>query len=80
MSAEPREAPRKQDLARPPFAAMMERRMRRLPNISRTKAGQAVETIFESSKQALGLNQRIELRPFGAFSVKPRKTGATQPA
>ncbi|MGB2621634.1 MAG: HU family DNA-binding protein [Candidatus Acidiferrum sp.] len=43
--------------------------------ISRTKAEQAVETIFESLKQALGRGQRIELRRFGVFSVKPRKTG-----
>jgi DNA-binding protein HU-beta len=45
------------------------------PNISRTKAEQAVETIFESLKQALGRSQRIELLRFGVFSVKPRKTG-----
>jgi DNA-binding protein HU-beta len=44
-------------------------------NISRTKAEQAVETIFESLKNALGRGQRIELRRFGVFSVKPRKTG-----
>src|SRR6201987_3526540 len=43
--------------------------------ISRTKAEQAVETVFESLKQALGRGQRIELRRFGVFSVKPRKTG-----
>ena len=45
------------------------------PNISRTKAEQAVETVFESLKSALGRGQRIELRRFGVFSVKPRKTG-----
>ena len=44
-------------------------------NISRTKAEQAVETVFESLKNALGRGQRIELRKFGVFSVKPRKTG-----
>jgi DNA-binding protein HU-beta len=43
--------------------------------ISRTKAEQAVETVFDSLKQALGRGQRIELRRFGVFSVKPRKTG-----
>jgi DNA-binding protein HU-beta len=42
-------------------------------NISRTKAEQAVETVF--LKTALGRGQRIELRRFGVFSVKPRKTG-----
>src|SRR5262250_2368917 len=45
------------------------------PNLSRTKAEQAVETVFESLKNALGRGQRIELRRFGVFSVKPRKTG-----
>src|SRR6202023_2523615 len=44
-------------------------------NIRRTKAEQAVETVFESLKTALGRGQRIELRKFGVFSVKPRKTG-----
>jgi DNA-binding protein HU-beta len=44
-------------------------------SISRTKAEQAVETVFESLKNALGRGQRIELRKFGVFSVKPRKTG-----
>lgn len=43
--------------------------------ISRTKAEQAVETVFEALKIALGRGQRIELRRFGVFSVKPRKTG-----
>ena len=43
--------------------------------ISRTKAEQAVETVFESLKQALGRGQRIEHRRIGVFSVKPRKTG-----
>jgi DNA-binding protein HU-beta len=44
-------------------------------NISRTKAEQAVETVFESLKKAMAAGQRIELRRFGVFSVKPRKTG-----
>jgi DNA-binding protein HU-beta len=43
--------------------------------ISRTKAEQAVETVFESLKNAMGRGQRIELRRFGVFSVRPRKTG-----
>ena len=42
-------------------------------NISRTKAEQAVETVFESLKTALGRGQRIELRRFGVFSVKPAR-------
>ncbi|HYB62541.1 MAG TPA: HU family DNA-binding protein [Methylomirabilota bacterium] len=43
--------------------------------VSRTKAEQAVETVFESLKQAMGRGDRIELRRFGVFSVRPRKTG-----
>jgi len=45
------------------------------PNIKRTKAEQAVETVFEAMKTALGTGRRIELRRFGVFNVKPRKTG-----
>ena len=44
-------------------------------NITRTKAEQAVETVFEAMKNALGRGERIELRRFGVFNVKPRKTG-----
>jgi DNA-binding protein HU-beta len=44
-------------------------------NITRTKAEQAVETVFEALKNALGRGERIELRRFGVFNVKPRKTG-----
>lgn len=43
--------------------------------VSKTKAEQAVDTIFASMKTALMNNDRIELRGFGVFSVKPRKTG-----
>jgi DNA-binding protein HU-beta len=43
--------------------------------ITRAKAEQAVETVFEAMKNALGRGDRIELRRFGVFSVKPRKTG-----
>ena len=43
--------------------------------VTRTKAEQAVETVFEALKNAMGRGQRIELRRFGVFSVKPRKTG-----
>lgn len=44
-------------------------------SVSRVKAEQAVETVFEALKNSLGRGQRIELRKFGVFSVKPRKTG-----
>ena len=43
--------------------------------VSRTKAEQAVETVFEAMKNALGKGERIELRRFGVFNVRPRKTG-----
>jgi len=41
----------------------------------RTKAEAAVDTIFEAMKQSLVEGDRIELRGFGVFTVKPRKTG-----
>ncbi len=43
--------------------------------ITKTKAEIAVETVFESMKKALGNGDRIELRGFGVFNVKNRKTG-----
>ena len=43
--------------------------------VPKLKAEQAVETVFEAMKKALAGGQRIELRRFGVFSVKPRKTG-----
>ena len=44
-------------------------------SVTRTKAEQAVETVFQALKDAMGRGQRIELRKFGVFTVKPRKTG-----
>lgn len=43
--------------------------------ITKTKAEMAVETVFEHMKKALERGDRIELRGFGVFNVKPRKTG-----
>ena len=43
--------------------------------ITKTKAEMAVETVFESMKRALSRSERIELRGFGIFNVRPRKTG-----
>ena len=43
--------------------------------ITKTKAEMAVETVFETMKKALEHGDRIELRGFGVFNVKPRKTG-----
>ena len=43
--------------------------------ISRTKAEMAVDSVFNTMKSALQRNNRIELRGFGVFTIKPRKTG-----
>jgi DNA-binding protein HU-beta len=43
--------------------------------ITKTKAELAVETVFESMKNSLAHGHRIELRGFGVFNVRPRKTG-----
>lgn len=43
--------------------------------ITKTKAEIAVETVFEAMKKALAKGDRIELRGFGVFNVRPRKTG-----
>ena len=43
--------------------------------ITKTRAEMAVETVFESLKKALATGDRIELRGFGVFNVKARKTG-----
>ena len=43
--------------------------------ITKTKAELAVETVFGSMKESLTKGERIELRGFGVFNVRPRKTG-----
>ncbi len=43
--------------------------------LPRTRAEQAVEEILKGMKKALTNGDRIELRGFGVFTVKPRKTG-----
>ncbi len=43
--------------------------------LPRIKAESAVDAIFEAMKHALAAEDRIELRRFGVFTVKPRKTG-----
>lgn len=43
--------------------------------LPRTRAEQAVEEVLKAMKKALTLGDRIELRGFGVFTVKPRKTG-----
>jgi DNA-binding protein HU-beta len=43
--------------------------------ITQTQAEMAVETVDESRKRARSQGDRIELRGFGVFNVRPRKTG-----
>ena len=43
--------------------------------LPRAKAETAVDTVFEGLKQSLTAGERIELRGFGVFSVRARKTG-----
>jgi DNA-binding protein HU-beta len=43
--------------------------------VPKMKAEQAVEALFHSMKDALTRGERIELRGFGVFIVKPRKRG-----
>ena len=43
--------------------------------LPRTKAEAAIDAILGAMKGALAGGDRIELRGFGVFTVKPRKTG-----
>ena len=43
--------------------------------ITKTRAEVAVDTVFNAMRKALAAGDRIELRGFGVFNVKPRKTG-----
>jgi len=43
--------------------------------VPKAKAEVAVEALFEAMKIALQRGERIELRGFGVFVVKPRKRG-----
>ncbi len=43
--------------------------------ITKSKAETAVEAVFDTMKKALAHGDRIELRGFGVFNVRPRKTG-----
>ncbi len=47
----------------------------KVADISKGRAEIAVETIFSTMKNALKNGERIELRGFGVFEVKSRKTG-----
>lgn len=43
--------------------------------LQRNRAEQAVDVVLAAMKQALARGERIELRGFGIFTVRPRKTG-----
>jgi len=43
--------------------------------LPRIKAEAAVDAILVSMKETLAAGERIELRGFGVFNIKPRKTG-----
>jgi DNA-binding protein HU-beta len=43
--------------------------------LSTTKAEIAVEAVLETMKRSMERGERIELRGFGVFSIRPRKTG-----
>ena len=43
--------------------------------LSKTRAEMAVEAVFETMKRAIERGDRIELRGFGVFNIRPRKTG-----
>ncbi len=43
--------------------------------ITKVKAEVAVDSVFSALKQAMKKGERIELRGFGVFVVKPRKSG-----
>ncbi|MBI1747168.1 MAG: integration host factor subunit beta [Acidobacteria bacterium] len=42
---------------------------------TKVKAEDSVECVLESLRQAMKRGERIELRGFGVFLVKPRKSG-----
>ncbi len=44
-------------------------------DLSKTKAQIAVEAVFETMKRSMERGERVELRGFGVFNIRPRKTG-----
>lgn len=43
--------------------------------VTKVKAETAVDAVFDALKMAMKEGERIELRGFGVFMVKPRKSG-----
>ena len=50
-------------------------RVAEVSDVPRVKAAIAVDTIFQTMKEALRAGKRIELRGFGVFQVRNRKKG-----
>lgn len=44
-------------------------------DITKVKAEEAVECVLQCLRQAIKRGERIELRGFGVFILRPRKTG-----
>ena len=47
----------------------------RLAEITKVKAEVAVDAVFDAMRTSMQKGERIELRGFGVFQVKPRKRG-----
>ena len=47
----------------------------RLAEITKVKAEVAVDAVFDAMRASMMKGERIELRGFGVFQVKPRKRG-----
>src|SRR4029078_5485455 len=47
----------------------------RVADITKVKAEVAVDAVFEAMRLSMQRGERIELRGFGVFQVKPRKRG-----
>ena len=47
----------------------------RTANITKVKAEKAVDALFDAMRRSIQRGDRIELRGFGVFQVKPRKRG-----
>ena len=47
----------------------------KVADISKVKAEVAVDAVFDAMRRSMQRGERIELRGFGVFQVKPRKRG-----
>ena len=50
-------------------------RAAKVSGVTKTQAALAIEALFDSLKESLLRGERIELRGFGVFEVKPKNTG-----